>query len=116
MSAKDIAMAASQKLSHLLQLADQGPALRAALAEEVAELLAAWPSDYPENMRSICEALLAKAREAPPQACLKLVIEAARKGDDVVSPLAQNLHIDPGKAEQILRDASGAALAAACKS
>jgi hypothetical protein len=109
-------MAASQKLSHLLQLADQGPALRAALAEEVAELLAAWPSDYPENMRIVCEALLAKAREAPHQAGLQLVIEAARRGDDVVRPLAHSLHIDPNKAERILGDASGAALAAACKS
>src|SRR5882724_7694846 len=54
-------MAASEKLSYLLQLADQGPALRAALAEEVAELLGAWPSDYPESMRGVCEALLVKA-------------------------------------------------------
>ena len=62
-------MAASQKLSHLLQLADQGPALRAALAEEVAELLSHWPPDYPESMREVCEALLAKAArdiDAPP--------------------------------------------------
>ena len=54
-------MAASEKLSHLLQLADQGPALRAALAEEVAELLTDWPADYPDSMRDVCEALLAKA-------------------------------------------------------
>ena len=54
-------MAASQKLSHLLQLADQGPALRAALAEEVAELLTNWPADYPDSMRGACGALLAKA-------------------------------------------------------
>ena len=54
-------MAASQKLSHLLQLADQGPTLRAALAEEVAELLTNWPADYPQSMRGACEALLAKA-------------------------------------------------------
>ena len=76
-------MAASQKLSHLLQLADQGPALRAALAEEVAELLAAWPSDYPQSMRLVCEALLAKARETPRELGLQVVIEAARRGDDV---------------------------------
>src|SRR6185503_9201225 len=53
-------MAASQKLSQLLELADQGPALRAALAEEVAELLTHWPADYPESMWEVCEALLAK--------------------------------------------------------
>jgi len=108
-------MAASQKLSHLMQLAEQGPALRAALAEEVAELLAAWPPDYPENMRSVCEALLAKARETPPEAGLQAVIEAARKGGNVAVPLAKSLLIDPGSAAQILSDASGGALAAACK-
>ena len=54
-------MPASQKLSHLLQLADQGPGLRAALAEEVADLLVHWPADYPQTMRAICETLLAKA-------------------------------------------------------
>jgi hypothetical protein len=109
-------MAASQKLSHLLQLADQGPALRAALADEVAELLAAWPSDYPESMRCVCEALLAKAREPQHDVGLLAAIQAARESGDVVGPLAQSLHIDLGRAEQILKDASGAALAAACKS
>ena len=108
-------MAASQKLSHLMQLAEQGPALRAALADEVAELLAAWPSDYPENMRIVCEALLAKARETQPDAGLQPAIQAARNGGNVAVPLADCLHIDPGKAETMLGDASGAALAAACK-
>lgn len=108
-------MAASQKLSHLLQLADQGPALRAALAEEVAELLADWPPDYPESMRGVCEALLAKAREAPPEAGLQGAIEAARSGGNVALPLAGALRIDCATTEKILSDASGAALAAACK-
>ena len=108
-------MAASQKLSHLMQLAEQGPALRAALAEEVAELLAAWPSDYPESMRSVCEALLARARETQHEVGLQAAIQAAREGGDVAASLAKSLHIDPGKAETLLRDASGAALAAACK-
>jgi hypothetical protein len=116
-------MAASQKLSHLLQLADQGPALRAALAEEVTELLAAWPSDYPQSVRLVCEALLAKAtrdmtttNNANQEAGLQSVIEAARKGGDVTVPLARSLHVDAGKAERILGDASGSALALACKS
>src|SRR5471030_358271 len=73
---KDIAMAASQKLSHLLQLADQGPALRAALAEEVAELLTAWPADYPDSMRGVCEALLAKAvRDIDPATRARLRVQ-----------------------------------------
>ena len=108
-------MAASQKLSHLMQLAEQGPALRAALADEVAELLAAWPSDYPENMRIVCEALLAKARETPHEAGLQAAIQAARNGGNVAVPLATCLHIDPSMAETLLSDASGGALAAACK-
>src|SRR5471030_2766287 len=108
---KDIAMAASQKLSHLLQLADQGPALRAALAEEVAELLTAWPSDYPDSMRGVCEALLAKAacdvdagtrarlrvqlyshhdlssRVLPREASAQTLIEAARAGEQLPTAL-----------------------------
>src|SRR5262245_58258931 len=108
-------MAASEKLSHLMQLAEQGPALRAALADEVSELLAAWPSDYPESMRSVCEVLLAKARETPHQAGLQAAIQAARRGDDIVNPLAKSLHTDTSSTARILNDASGAALATACK-
>ena len=132
-------MAASQKLSHLLQLADQGPALRAALAEEVAELLTNWPSDYPENMRSACEALLAKtahdvddatrarlrvqlysnpglaARVLPRESTTQGLIETARQGGDIVPILAEQLGVDATTAAQFLDDETGAALAMACK-
>ncbi|HKB96593.1 MAG TPA: hypothetical protein VKB94_07055 [Rhizomicrobium sp.] len=132
-------MAASQKLSHLLQLADQGPALRAALAEEVAELLTGWPSDYPQSMRDICEALLAKAardldgdtrarlrvqlyshselaaRVLPREPASHALIEAARAADHLPAALAQSLGVDDKTAQQILNDESGAALAVACK-
>ena len=54
-------MHGTPRLAHLLELADKGPALRAALAEEVAELLIDWPSDCPQEMRGVCEALLANA-------------------------------------------------------
>ena len=40
-------MSGTQRLINLLELADQGPAMRAALAEEVAELLTDWPADCP---------------------------------------------------------------------
>jgi hypothetical protein len=132
-------MSASQKLSHLLQLADQGPSLRAALAEEVAELLLHWPVDYPDSMKGVCEALLAKtardvdaatrarlrvqlyadpdltyrvlgARESTSQA----LIEAARLGG-LEEALAASLGVDARMAKQILEDESGAALAVACK-
>jgi hypothetical protein len=139
MSAKDIAMAASDKLSHLLQLADQGPALRAALAEEVAELLTSWPADYPGSMRGVCEALLAKAardvdattrarlrvqlysnpelsaRVLPRESAAQSLIEAARQGKELPATLAQSLGVDDRMAAQILDDETGAALAVACK-
>ena len=133
-------MAASQKLSHLLQLADQGPALRAALAEEVAELLTQWPADYPDSMKGVCEALLSKAvhdvdaatrarlrvilfadadlaarvlpRESPGQ---KLIAAARNQAESLVDVLAENLGVDAVMAKQILHDESGAALAVACK-
>jgi hypothetical protein len=134
-------MAASQKLSHLLQLADQGPALRSALAEEVAELLTNWPSDYPASMRGVCEALLAKAardvdsatrarlrvqlysdpelsaRVLPRESAGHILVGAARKGDNdgVVKTLSDALGVDEAMARQILDDESGAALAVACK-
>ena len=127
-------MPASQRLSHLLQLADQGPALRAALAEEVVELLLDWPSDYPDSMRNICEALLAKAardvdaatcarlrqrlashptaRLLPPESTGGMLVAAARRGD--TQALARNLGVDADAAQQLLHDE--AALAVACKS
>src|SRR5581483_29131 len=132
-------MAAPQKLTHLLQLADQGPALRAALAEEVAELLTHWPEDYPESMRGICEALLAKAArdvDQPTRARLRVrlysdpalshrvlpresaghqLVEMARHGGDLVAALAENLAVPSYVAAQILADESGVALALACK-
>jgi hypothetical protein len=133
-------MPASQKLSHLLQLADQGPALRAALAEEVAELLTAWPSDYPQSMRGICETLLAKTardvdaptrarlrallcsdpglvtRVLPRESASQVLIDAARAGEDLSAVLAKRLGVDDKRARQILEDESGDALAMACKS
>jgi hypothetical protein len=136
---KGYRMAASDKLSHLLQLADQGPARRAALVEEVAKLLTAWPSDYPDSMRGVCEALLAKAardvdaatrarlrvqlcsdpelshRVLPRQAMSQILVEAARAGTHLPAALAQSLGVDDKMALQILDDETGAALAMACK-
>jgi Uncharacterised protein conserved in bacteria (DUF2336) len=132
-------MAASQKLSHLLLLADQGPALRAALAEEVAELLTHWPGDYPQEMRPICEALLAKAacdvdpatrarlrvqlysdpelahRVLPREFAGQTLVETARHGGDLAAALAESLGVHLAIAGQILEDDSGASLAVACK-
>ena len=132
-------MAAPQKLAHLLQLADQGPTLRAALAEEVAELLTNWPEDYPESMRGICEALLAKAArdvDQPTRARLRVqlysdpelshrvlpresaghqLVATARRDEDLVTALAENLAVERRVAAHILGDESGVTLALACK-
>lgn len=132
-------MAASQKLTHLLQLADQGPALRAALAEEVAELLTGWPADYPDSMRGVCEALLAKAardvdadtrarlrvrlccdpdltrRVLPRESCANALVAEARQGGNVAGLLARHLGVDGATARQIVDDETGNALAVACK-
>ena len=132
-------MPVPEKLSRLLELADQGPALRAALAEEVAALLLAWPRDYPESMRQVCESLLAKALhdvDAPTRAKLRVqlysqprlaervlsqeatsrpLIEAARLGKDLAGILAESLGLDRRIAQDILQDESGAKLAVACK-
>lgn len=132
-------MAASDKLSHLLQLADQGPALRARLAEEVAKLLTAWPPDYPDSMRGVCEALLTKAardvdagtrtqlrvqlcsdpellhRVLPRQDAAQTLVGAARAGTHLPAALAQSLGVDDKMVLQILDDQTGAALAMACK-
>ncbi|HEX4635409.1 MAG TPA: DUF2336 domain-containing protein [Rhizomicrobium sp.] len=139
MPCKGHGMPTPEKLSRLMELADQGPALRAALAEEVAELLASWPPDYPESMREICEALLANAArdiDAPSRAKLRvqlcsqprlaqrvlprdvgsqLLIEAARTGRELTGALAQSLGVGGRIAHDILEDESGAKLAVACK-
>jgi hypothetical protein len=132
-------MSASHKLSHLLQLADQGPVMRAALAEEVAELLTAWPADYPASMQGVCEALLAKAvrdvdaatrarlrvilfadpdlaaRVLPRESASQKLVAAARTGDALPDVLAETLGVEPAMARQVLDDESCAALAVACK-
>lgn len=120
------------RLSHLLELAHQGPALRAALAEEVAELLAAWPADYPAEMRGVCEDLMARAmndaneetrarlsarlgKRPAAAAPVGALLAAARKGTPLAEKLAETLGIGPERADDILRDASGRSLALAAR-
>ena len=50
---RDAGAMSNPRLAHLLELADKGPALRAALAEEVASLLVDWPNDCPLEMRPL---------------------------------------------------------------
>jgi hypothetical protein len=131
--------AATGRLSHLLELADQGPALRAALAEEVAEILCRWPDDCPETMRPVCETLLARcardvepaararlrvmlyanpslsARALPRQVPDRVLVETARAGGDVGAKLAGALGLDRQTVQDILNDESGEKLVIACK-
>jgi hypothetical protein len=133
-------MQVTSRLAHLLELADKGPALRAALAEEVADLLIDWPGDCPDEMRGVCEALLANtAREVDEQTRARLhlrlfddpalaarvlpraanacrdLIEIARDGGDVAAGLSEALNLSRDRVMEILADSSGRALAIACK-
>src|SRR6185437_13129648 len=133
-------MHATTRLAHLLELADKGPALRAALAEELASLLTEWPGDCPLEMRGACEALLARAarevdgdvrsrlrqrfqahpdlaaRVLPPEEDIgRNLIETARAGGDIAALLAPALNLPRSRADEILSDTSGHALAIACK-
>jgi hypothetical protein len=117
-------MTVPPRLAHLLKLADQGPALRAALVEEVTDLLAKWPADYPAEMRGVCEQLLARAeREGKPeskprpkpQTRERALITAARLGKGVGEKLAQILGVATSVAEAILRDPSAKSLAVAAR-
>ena len=133
-------MTINPRLAHLLELADQGPALRAALAEEVAALLMEWPAECPAEMRPVFENLLAKtAREIDADTRTRLrvqlyadrelaarvlpreknpvtpLIQAAREGASLTEPLAETLGLDAPRANEILGEESGEALAIACK-
>jgi hypothetical protein len=132
-------MSGNQRLANLLELANQGPAMRAALAEEVAELLTDWPADCPAEMRGPCEALLARAarevdddtkarlrvqlyadprlsaRILPREAQDQTLVEAARNGEAVAPRIARALGISESLALEILCDESGHALAVTAK-
>jgi hypothetical protein len=78
--------AARERLYRLLTLADEGPAQRAALAGEAADLVLDWPSDVPKVMRDPLIALLEMTvREADWATRARL---AARMGGHPELPLA----------------------------
>jgi hypothetical protein len=132
-------MSGTQRLANLLELANQGSAMRAALAEEVAELLTDWPEDCPTEMRGPCEALLARAarevddetrarlrirlfadpalasRILPREAVGSGLVEAARRGEALSPRVARALGISENLAGDILQDRSFHGLAVAAK-
>ncbi len=132
-------MSGPTRLLNLLSLADQGPAMRAALAEELAELLTDWPADCPVEMRRPCEALLTRAarevdddtrarlrirlyadpalsaRVLPREAQDKNLVDSARAGEPLEQRIARALGVSEHLAREILEDASGHALAVAAK-
>lgn len=73
---------ARERLSHLLQLAGEGPAQRAALVGELAELVLDWPSDGPQAMRAPVLALFEMtAREADDDTRGRLAARLGGHGD-----------------------------------
>src|SRR5665213_3311131 len=126
-------MNVTARLSELLQLANRGPAIRAAVAEEVAELLIHWPGDCPVAMRSRCERLLARAAwevdgttlarlrirlsAYPDLAAFVLPVEnggrrlteIARRGDNISPELARVFNLPRTRIKNILSDYSGRA-------
>ena len=120
-------------LTHLLELANKGPALRNALVEELTELLAFWPSDCPQDMRAPCEALLSRAAQdmddsvrADPALAARILpgedsvrpndnlgrtmIEMTRAGLDVHARMAEALNLSRSRLEEILATDHGLAL------
>src|SRR6218665_25853 len=111
MAPTETPMAASHKLSHLLQLADQGPALRAALAEEVAELLCDWPAHYPHSIPPLSQTPLPPPpppprrrgpvhaapefgpRVLPRESASRAVGDAPRHGGNVMDLLSESLGV-----------------------
>jgi hypothetical protein len=76
---------ANERLCHLLELAEKGPAQRTALVGELADLLLDWPCDCPDAMRVPVVALLEKTvRETDDGTRAKL---AARLGGHGELPL-----------------------------
>lgn len=76
---------AKERLTHLLALAGEGPAQRAALAGELADLLLDWPYDCPEAMHAPVLTLFEMTvREADDETRAKL---AARLGGHGELPL-----------------------------
>jgi len=66
-----------EHLAHLVRLAAE-PASRCEFAREVAELLVAWPADYPAEARASFAALLARAEpEMDPEARRELAVKLA---------------------------------------
>lgn len=127
-------MQANPRLTHLLELADKGPALRTALVEQLAELLAFWPSDCPQDMRGPCEALLTRAvrevddsvradvrtklranpalaaRILPNDNLARTLIEMARAGLNIRARMAEALNLSQSQLEEILATDHGLAL------
>jgi hypothetical protein len=126
-------MHGNPRLTHLLELANKGPALRSALVEELTDLLTFWPSDCPQEMRAPCEALLSRAaqdmddsvradpalaaRVLPDECPMQLndnlgrtMIEMARAGLDVRARMAEALNLSRSRLEEILATDHGLAL------
>ena len=94
-----------ERLGTLLDLAAQGAAGRAALLDELANLLVDWPADYVQAMRGPFEALFEKTvREAAPEVRAGLA-ERLADHDELPVALLNELFLDasPAARAHILR-------------
>jgi hypothetical protein len=109
-----------KRFDRLVELAEQGPESRELLLGELRALLEDWPADYPEAMRYAFAALLDNAARdtAPPGRAVDgpTLVHAARTMNGAfVEVLASALALDADETRSLLSDASGDALARACR-
>ena len=80
-----------ERLIHLLALAEKGPALRGALAEEVADLLLDWPPECPIAMRRPCEILLERITQEADTDTRTRLAQRFEGASDLPTPLLNAL-------------------------
>lgn len=92
-----------ERLCHLLELAAQGPAERAHLADEVADLLLDWPAQYPAAMRGTFDALLEKiVREMDETAAAALAARFEGRDDFPLALLNEFFLVAPAAMQDAL--------------
>ena len=106
-----------ERFNRLVELAEQGPDSRVALLGELHALLLDWPADYPAPMREAFAAMLETiSRETTACVDAPALVHAARTMNGAFADvLASTLALDVHETRNLLNDASGDTLAAACK-
>jgi ATP/maltotriose-dependent transcriptional regulator MalT len=116
-----LATSPRKRFDRLVELAERGPECRDELLGELHALLDDWPADYPAPMRDAFAALLENVvRETSPGVRMvdaPALVQAARTMNGAfLEVLATALDLDAEETRRLLNDASGDALARACRS